>query len=80
MALYALTGMIFLVTLGLTISGVYFLVAAPANRKKIQTRLAAIEQASFDAPAEELGLLRADVLSQLPWMNRILLRSRSPRR
>lgn len=73
MALYALTGMIFLVTLGLTISGVYFLVAAPAGKKKMQTRLAAIEQASFDAPAEELGLLRAEVLSQVPWVNRVLL-------
>lgn len=73
MALYALTGMIFLVTLGLTISGVYFLVAAPANRKKMQSRLAAIEQASFDAPAEEVGLLRAEVLSQVPWMNRLLM-------
>jgi tight adherence protein B len=65
--------MIFLVTLGLTISAVYFLVATPANRKKIQTRLAAIEQASFDAPAEELGLLRTELLSQVPWVNRVLL-------
>jgi tight adherence protein B len=65
--------MIFLVTLGLTISGVYFLVAAPASKKKMQTRLAAIEQASFDAPAEEMGLLRAEVLSQVPWVNRVLL-------
>ena len=73
MALYAITGMIFLVTLGLTISGVYFLVAAPASKKKMQTRLAAIEQASFDAPAEELGLLRAEVLSQVPWVNRVLM-------
>ncbi len=73
MALYALTAMIFLVTLGLTISGVYFLVAAPASKKKMQTRLAAIEQASFDAPAEEMTLLRAEVLSQVPWINRFLL-------
>ena len=73
MALYALTLMIFLVTLALTISAVYFLVAAPASRKRIQTRLAAIEQASFDAPAEEMGLLRAEVLSQVPWVNRVLL-------
>jgi tight adherence protein B len=73
MALYALTAMIFLVTLGLTISGVYFMVAAPASKKKMQTRLAAIEQASFDAPAEEFGLLRTEVLSQVPWVNRVLL-------
>ena len=73
MALYALTAMIFVVTLGLTISGIYFLIAAPASRKRIQTRLAAIEQASFDAPAEDVGLLRAEVLSQVPWVNRVLL-------
>lgn len=73
MALYALTAMIFLVTLGLTISAVYFFVAAPASKKKMQTRLAAIEQASFDAPAEEVGLLRAEVLSQVPWVNRLLI-------
>jgi len=66
--------MIFLVTLALTISGVYFLVQAPASRKKMQTRLAAIEQASFDGAGEEVGLLRAEVLSQVPWLNRVLLR------
>jgi hypothetical protein len=65
--------MIFLVMLGLTISGVYFLVAAPASRKKMQTRLAAIEQASFDAPAEELGLLRAGS-EPGTWVNRVLSR------
>jgi tight adherence protein B len=74
MALYGLTAMIFLVTLGLTISALYFLVAVPASKRKMQTRLAAIEQASFDAPAEEMGLLRAEVLSQVPWVNRILIR------
>ncbi len=74
MALYALTAMIFLVTLGLTISGVYFMVAAPASKKKMQVRLAAIEQASFDSRGEELGLLRAEVLSQVPWLNQVLLR------
>ena len=73
MALYALTGMIFLVTLGLTISGLYFMVQAPADRKKMQVRLAAIEQASFESSNEEVGLLRAEVLSQVPWMNRMLL-------
>jgi tight adherence protein B len=74
MALLILTVMIFLVTLGLIISGLYFLVEAPATRKRMHTRLAAIEQASFDAPGEELGLLRAEVLSQIPFFNRVLLR------
>jgi len=73
MALYALTAMIFLVTLSLTISGVYFMIAAPAGKKKMQARLAAIEQTSFDARGEEFGLLRAELLSQIPWINRVLL-------
>jgi tight adherence protein B len=66
--------MIFIVTLGLTISAMYFLVQAPASKKKMQLRLAAIEQASFDSANEEVGLLRAEVLSQVPWVNRILMR------
>ena len=74
MALMILTAMIFLVTLGLTISAVYFMVQAPATRKRMHSRLAAIEQASFDAPNEELGLLRTEMLSQIPFFNRVLLR------
>ncbi|HYV04293.1 MAG TPA: type II secretion system F family protein [Blastocatellia bacterium] len=74
MTLYVLTVMIFLVTLGLTISGVYFLVEVPASKKRMHSRLAAIEQASFDAPGEEIGLLRAEILSQIPALNRFLLR------
>ncbi len=74
MTLLVLTAMIFLVTLGLAISGLYFLVEAPASKKRMHSRLAAIEQASFDAPGEELGLLRAEMLSQIPLLNRMLLR------
>lgn len=74
MALYALTVMVFIVTLGLTISAMYFLVQAPASKKKMQLRLAAIEQSSFDSANEEVGLLRAEVLSQVPWVHRILVR------
>ena len=73
MALLGLTLMIFLVTLALTVSGIYFMILAPANRKKMRARLAAIEQASFESQSEELGLLREDVLSQIPALNRILL-------
>jgi tight adherence protein B len=73
MALLGLTIMIFLVTMALTISGIYFMILAPANRKKMRARLAAIEQASFDSQSEELGLLREDVLSQIPAINRFLL-------
>jgi tight adherence protein B len=73
MALLGLTVMIFLVTLALSVSGVYFLVAEPATRKKMRSRLAAIQQSSYEAPTEEMGLLRQEVLSQIPALNRILL-------
>ena len=74
MALYALTIMTFVVTLALMISGIYFLLEAPASRKRMRSRLAAIQQSSFETSTEEMGLLRDDVLSQIPTLNRILLR------
>ncbi|MEK6321625.1 MAG: type II secretion system F family protein [Acidobacteriota bacterium] len=74
MALFALTIMTFVVTLALMISGIYFLLEAPASRKRVRSRLAAIQQSSFETSTEELGLLREDVLSQIPALNRILLR------
>jgi tight adherence protein B len=74
MALLALTIMTFMVTLALTISGIYFLLEAPASRKRMRTRLAAIQQSSSESSNEEMGLLREDVLSQIPAINRFLLR------
>jgi tight adherence protein B len=40
----------------------------------MRSRLAAIQQSSSETSTEEMGLLRDDVLSQIPTLNRILLR------
>jgi len=72
--LTALTIMIFLVSLGLLLSAAYFLVEAPAEKKKMRTRLATAQQL-FMGPSldPEVQLLRDQALSQIPTVNRILL-------
>jgi tight adherence protein B len=76
MGLLALSFMIFLVTLGLSLSGLYLLIVAPAERKKMRMRLAAIEQTAPGPADEEMGLLRQEILSQIPAFNRIFLQVR----
>lgn len=68
-----LAGMAFLVTLGLSVSGFYFLVERPAARKRLRSRLSSIRQSL--GPAGPGGLiLRDDALSDIPALNRILQR------
>lgn len=73
MTVFVLTVMIFLVTLGLSISGLYFMVEAPAARKRMRARLGAIQQTSTETLNEEAVILREELLSQIPLVNRILL-------
>ncbi|HET9532920.1 MAG TPA: type II secretion system F family protein [Blastocatellia bacterium] len=73
MTVLLLSVMIFLVTLGLTISGLYFMVEAPATRKRMRARLSAIQQTSTENLEGEAVLLREELLSQVPLVNRILL-------
>jgi len=69
-----LTTMIFLVTLALTISVIYFFVETPAAKKRMRARLAAVEQGSVDPINDfESGIVRQEVLSQAPFINRLLL-------
>lgn len=68
-----LTVLIFLVVLGLTVSGIYFLVEAPAARKRLRVRLAGIQQASHTPHQAETDLLRQEVLSGIPLLNRFLI-------
>jgi tight adherence protein B len=68
-----LTGMIFVITLGLTLSGMYFLVEAPAARRRVRQRLAAIQQSTSRGDSEEMGILREEVMSQVPALDRLLL-------
>ena len=75
MMLYVLTMMVFLVTLGLVISGIYFLVEAPASRKKMRTRLAAIEESAIQPIDDPEGnLLRQELFSQIPALQRMFVR------
>ncbi|HXK58300.1 MAG TPA: type II secretion system F family protein [Acidobacteriota bacterium] len=71
--LVLITVLIFLVVLGLALSGIYFLIEAPAEKKRLQIRLAAIQQASHGVHQVETDLLRAEVLSGIPFLNRLLI-------
>lgn len=62
--------LVFIVALGLCVSGIYFLVEGPAARKRFRSRLASMQQ-SLGSPG---GLLRDDTLSDIPALNRILQR------
>lgn len=74
MTVIALTLMIFLVTLGLLVSAIYFFVEAPAARKKLRARVAAIQQSSVNPVAEMgMGLMREEVMRQVPAFSRFLL-------
>lgn len=74
MILYVLTGLVFLVTLGLAISGTYFLIEAPATKKRMRVRLSAIEESSVQAiDDKEAGLVRQEIFSQVPTINRLLV-------
>jgi tight adherence protein B len=74
MMLYVLTGLVFLVTLGLAISATYFLIEAPASKKRMRVRLSAIEESSVQSiDDKEAGLVRQEVFSQVPAINRLLV-------
>src|SRR5688572_26704413 len=71
MLLQILTIAIFAVTLALALSFSYFFVDAPLKRRKMMTRLAAIQEVA--ARTDEIpDVLRKDLLSDLPLLNRIL--------
>ena len=71
MLLPILTIAIFGVTLALALSFSYFFVEAPLKRRKMMTRLAAIQEVA--ARTDQIPeLLRKDLLSDLPFLNRML--------
>src|SRR5215475_4256919 len=61
---------IFAVTMALAMSFLYFFVEAPLGRRKMMTRLTAIQQIAVreDVP----DILRKELLSDVPILNRIL--------
>jgi tight adherence protein B len=72
MLLPILTIVIFAVTLSLMLSLLYFFVDAPLSRRKMRTRLSAIQEIRMrndEAP----DILRRELLSDVPILNRILL-------
>lgn len=71
MLLPILTIVIFAVTLGLSMSFLYFFVDMPLTRRKMMTRLAAIQE--VEARNDEISdVLRRELLSDLPILNRVL--------
>jgi tight adherence protein B len=71
MLLPVLTVIIFLVTLALATSFIFFFVETPLARRKMMTRLSALQEASIRS--EELpDVLRKELLSDMPFFNRIL--------
>ena len=71
--IFVLIMMIFLVTTGLLISGLYFLVEVPLGKRKLRTRLEAVQQVSLRSGDQETDILRREMLSDVPILNRILI-------
>jgi tight adherence protein B len=74
MPVWVLLTLAFLGVFALTTVLFYFLVQAPGDRRRMRTRLEAIQQTSFHAqPEDGLSLLRDEVASELPFLDRLFL-------
>ncbi len=71
MILAALSLLIFAVTLGLSLSLFYFFVESPLARRKMMTRLAAVQEVSIRND-DVSDVLRKELLSDVPALQRIL--------
>jgi tight adherence protein B len=76
MSVPILSILIFLVTLALIVSVIYFLVEAPAEKRKLRQRIEIVKAdlGSDHLDSLETRLLRAEVLSNIPFMHRVLLK------
>jgi tight adherence protein B len=75
MTLWVITFLVFVVTAGLTLSAAYFMIEAPAARRRMRIRLASLQEASArDDQGLESQIVREEILSTIPALNRILLR------
>ena len=71
-----LTALIFLASFAILVSAFYFLVEGPAAKKRIQTRLQAVQESSFHPPpTPEMAIVRKEVLAQTSSLGRVLLQS-----
>ncbi len=82
MSIQMLALLIFVVTMALVISGFYFLVEAPAAKRRMRARIEAVKKdlATTETGGLETGLLRAEVLSNIPAVHRFLLNIPGTRR
>jgi tight adherence protein B len=55
------------------LSAGYFAIAAPAARREMNVRLASIREAAISSPAVNTDILRQEVLSSIPALDRLLL-------
>jgi tight adherence protein B len=68
------TLMVFLSTLGLLMSAVYFFVQAPMEKRKLRARLEAVQQVSLRGGGDEnTDILRREMLSDIAALNKILI-------
>ncbi len=76
MSVLVLTILIFLVTIGLVISGFYFFIQAPSEKRKLRQRmeLAKLDISAVSLESPETKLLRAEVLSEFPLLHRLLIK------
>jgi tight adherence protein B len=76
MSLTILSFLIFLVTMALVISGIYFFLEAPAEKRKLRRRMEMAKEDITRGQSEggEGSLLRAEVLSTIPGVHRLLLK------
>src|SRR4030042_3806080 len=77
MTLTILSILIFVVTLALIISAIYFVIEAPAEKRRLRHRMDSVktELATSESANAETRLLRAEVLSGIPFVNRVLMRT-----
>jgi len=64
--------LIFVVTLALVASGIYFFVELPGAKKKMRSRLDVVRDLAVSPGTGEAQILRTDVLSNIPLLNKLL--------
>lgn len=74
MNLQLLLVLIFLASIGLVVSALYFVVAAPAEKRQLRDRFATLRDLSqTESGSLETLLLRSEVLSNIPAVHRLLM-------
>jgi len=82
MTLPILALLIFIVTLGLVVSGIYFFVEVPAAKRKMRARIETVKEglAASDFHDADMDILRAELLSDIPAVHQLLMKIPGSRR